>query len=48
MSWENFTKHYLNIDELDFALDISRIDFDDDFLSEMEPKIQSAFLAMAD
>ncbi|MEC8219450.1 MAG: glucose-6-phosphate isomerase, partial [Verrucomicrobiota bacterium] len=48
MSWENFTKHYLNIDELDFALDISRIDFDDDFLSEMEPKMQSAFLAMAD
>ena len=48
MSWENFTKHYLNIDELDFALDISRIDFGDDFLSEMEPKMQSAFLAMAD
>ena len=48
MSWENFTKHYLNIDELDFALDISRIDFGDDFLSEMEPKMQSAFLAMDD
>ena len=48
MSWEKFTKHYLSIDELDFALDISRIDFSDDFLSEMEPKMQSAFLAMAD
>ena len=43
MSWKKFTKHYLSIDELDFALDISRIDFNDDFLSEMEPKIQSAF-----
>ncbi len=48
MSWEKFTKHYLSIDELDFALDISRIDFSDDFLSEMEPKIQSAFLAMTE
>lgn len=46
MSWERFTKHYLSIDELDFALDISRIDFGDNFLSEMEPKIQSAFTAM--
>ena len=48
MSWENFIKYYLNIDELDFALDISRIDFGDNFFCEMEPKIQSAFLAMAD
>ena len=48
MSWEKFTKHYLSIDELDFALDISRINFSDDFLSEMEPKIQSAFLAMTE
>ena len=48
MSWEKFTKHYLSIDELDFALDISRIDFSDDFLYEMEPKIQSAFLAMTE
>ena len=48
MSWEKFTKHYLSIDELDFALDISRIDFSDDFFTEMEPKIQSAFLAMTE
>ena len=48
MSWEKFTKHYLSIDELDFALDISRIDFGDDFLAEMEPKMQSAFQSMAD
>jgi glucose-6-phosphate isomerase len=46
MSWKKFTQHYLSIDELDFALDISRIDFGDDFLAEMEPKIQSAFEAM--
>ena len=23
MSWEKFTKHYLSIDELDFALDLN-------------------------
>ena len=48
MSWEKFTKHHLSIEELDFALDISRIDFGDNFLAEMEPKIQSAFTAMAE
>jgi glucose-6-phosphate isomerase len=48
MSWERFTKHYLSIAELDFALDISRIDFGDEFLSSMEPKMQSAFKAMTE
>lgn len=47
MSWEKFTKYYLSIAELDFALDISRIDFDEAFLLEMEPKIQAAYQAMA-
>lgn len=46
MSWERFKQHYLNINELDFAIDISRIDFGDDFFATMEPKIQSAFTAM--
>jgi glucose-6-phosphate isomerase len=48
MSWERFTKHYLSIEELDFALDISRINFGDDFLAEMEPKMQSAFKSMGE
>jgi len=47
MSWERFTQHYLSIDELDFALDISRIDFGDNFLAEMELKMQAAFQSMA-
>jgi len=47
MSWEKFTKYYLSLPELDFALDISRIDFDEAYLSEMEPRIQSAYQAMA-
>ncbi len=46
MSWNRFKKHYLSIEELNFALDISRIDFSDTFLAEMEPRIQSAFTAM--
>lgn len=48
MSWERFSKHYLSLPEIDFALDISRIDFDDAFLSEMEPRIQAAYAAMSE
>lgn len=46
MSWEKFTKHYLSLSEIDFALDISRIDFGDDFLESMEPAMQAAFKSM--
>ena len=31
MTWDRFTKHYLHLSELDFALDISRMKFSDDF-----------------
>jgi len=48
MSWEKFTKHYLSLPELDFALDISRINFSEDFLATMEPRIQEAYQAMAE
>jgi glucose-6-phosphate isomerase len=46
MSWNRFKQNYLNLNELDFAIDISRIDFGDDFLSSIEPKMQAAFTAM--
>ena len=46
MSWEKFAKHYLSLSDLDFALDISRIDFGDDFLESMEPTMQAAFNSM--
>ncbi len=46
MSWERFNQHYLELNELDFAIDISRIDFGDGFFAEMEPKIQAAYKAM--
>ena len=47
MSWNRFTQHYLSLPELDFALDISRIDFNDAFLTEMEPRMQAAYADMA-
>lgn len=46
MTWENFTQKYLTISSLDFALDYSRIHFNESFFKTMEPKIQSAFHAM--
>ena len=38
MSWNRFKQHYLNINELDFAIDTSRIDFGDNFFAEMDPR----------
>jgi len=46
MSWDRFKQHYLSIQALDFAIDISRIDFDASFLQQMEPRVQSAYQAM--
>ncbi|CAA6692680.1 MULTISPECIES: glucose-6-phosphate isomerase [unclassified Lentimonas] len=46
MSWNRFKQYYLNLNELDFAIDISRIDFGDNFLAEMEPRMQAAYTAM--
>lgn len=48
MSWERFTKYYLELNELDFAIDISRIDFDDDFLAGMESRMQESYKAMSE
>ena len=47
MTWEKFTDNYLNLPALDFALDYSRIHFEDSFFETMEPRMQSAFEAMA-
>ena len=43
MSWNTFKQHYLSINELDFALDYSRIRFPDGFFQANEEKVQSAF-----
>ncbi len=46
MSWSRYKKHYYHNPSLGFALDISRMDFADDYLSSMEPEIQKAYTAM--
>lgn len=46
MSWERFSKHLLYIESLGLTLDISRMNFADDFLPSMEDRMQSAFAAM--
>ncbi len=46
--WQRFKAHYLFNADLDFALDISRIDFPDNFLSDFEPRLQDAYAQMAD
>ena len=44
--WERFQKHYSEYPTIDLALDISRMNFPDDFFARMEPAIQKAFAAM--
>ncbi len=46
MAWKRFKQYYLYIDTLGFGIDISRIDFNDMFLGDMEPKMQAAYVAM--
>lgn len=48
MSWERFKKHYLPIPKLGFSLDISRMNFPDDFLDSRKESIERAFQAMAE
>src|SRR4051812_43946905 len=44
--WARFKQYYLNCESVGVALDISRMNFSDTFFSEMEPKIQAAFVSM--
>lgn len=46
MDWNRFKNNYLPLDTLRFSLDISRMTFDDQFLLNMEGRIQKAFLQM--
>lgn len=44
--WERFQKYFLRYDDLDFSIDISRVNFADDFFQRMRPRIERAFAAM--
>ncbi|MGB0184145.1 MAG: glucose-6-phosphate isomerase, partial [Opitutales bacterium] len=48
MSWQRYKQYHLLLQDLGFALDISRIDFPDDYLGTMESRMQDAFAAMAE
>ncbi|HEY0457004.1 MAG TPA: glucose-6-phosphate isomerase, partial [Verrucomicrobiae bacterium] len=44
--WVRFQKYYSVFPGIGLSLDISRMNFTDAFLDEMEPKLQKAFSAM--
>lgn len=47
-SWNRFKKYYLDLPELGFSLDASRVAFDDDFICKMRPKVEAALASMAE
>jgi glucose-6-phosphate isomerase len=46
--WERFQKYYTQFPTLGLALDLSRMNFQDNFFSSMDPRMQTAFRAMAE
>ena len=46
MSWSRFKQYHYNNTDLGLALDISRMDFSDDFFESMESNIQKAYADM--
>jgi len=46
MSWSRFKQYYYNNPDLGLAMDISRMNFADDFFPGIEPSIQEAYKAM--
>ncbi|MFO1487343.1 MAG: glucose-6-phosphate isomerase [Verrucomicrobiota bacterium] len=46
--WERFQQYYKEFPSIHLALDLSRMNFRDTFLAEMEPRMQKAFESMAE
>jgi glucose-6-phosphate isomerase len=46
--WQRFQKRYTEFPSINLALDLSRMDFSDDFFQTMEPRMKKAFVAMAE
>jgi glucose-6-phosphate isomerase len=44
--WARYQQYYIEFSSADFALDLSRMNFGDDFFTTMSPQIQEAFEAM--
>ncbi len=45
--WQRYKKYFYENSDLQFSLDISRMNFSDDFLKTIEPKLQTAYDDMA-
>ncbi len=46
--WQRFQQHYTEFPALGLALDLSRMNFGDDFLPAMQPRLAKAFAAMTE
>src|SRR5258706_3747012 len=46
--WQRFQKYYTEFPTLSLAIDLSRMNFPDDYLASMSTPIQKAFIAMAE
>ncbi len=46
--WQRYRRYLYHNDALQFSLDISRMNFKDSFLEELEPRLQQAYAAMAE
>lgn len=47
-SWSTFCSRFFKFENPAFSLDISRVNFPDSFLEQMEPEIQKAIHSMAE
>src|SRR5262245_217008 len=45
-SWERFQRYYTNFPEIDLSIDLSRMNFPDDYFTKMAGAMQKAFAAM--
>jgi len=46
--WKHYCEYLCHTEKLGLSLDISRMNFDEDFFARMEPAMQKAFTAMAE
>src|SRR5437016_4845627 len=46
--WQRFQRYFLRYDDPPLSIDISRMNFPDDFFAKMQPRIEKAFRAMRD
>ena len=45
--WQRFQKYHTEFPSLGLALDLSRMDFSEEFFANMAPRLEKAFAAMA-